>query len=152
MSFFGKLFGSEKAMDTMVTGASNALDKLWYTDEEKADAAQQSNREIRQMVVNWMQSTQGQNLARRFIALLITSVWLLQKVVSMGLSIASVWVDPTVSEKLIESATVINSASGDMTSAMMLILGFYFAAPHMGSIAEAALKRFGGSNLNKPKE
>jgi len=27
---------------------------------------------------------------------------------------------------------------------MMLILGFYFAAPHMGKIAESALSKFGG--------
>ena len=34
----------------------------------------------------------------------------------------------------------------EMNGAMMLILGFYFAAPYMGSIVEGAMKKFGGGD------
>ena len=73
MSFWGKLFGSEKALDGVVSGVTDGLDKLIYTDEERADAAATDRSEARKMVVQWMTATQGQNLARRLISLAINS-------------------------------------------------------------------------------
>ncbi len=138
--FLGKLFGTDKAVTSIIDNTSNALDKLWYTDEEKAEDKAKSASAARAMVIDWMRSTQGQNLSRRLIALAITSVWLLQYLSSMALSIVSVWMDD---ERLLKSAAVIGDYADGMTGAMMLILAFYFAAPEMGKIAEGALKRFG---------
>jgi hypothetical protein len=76
MSFWGKLFGTEKALNGIVDGVTNGLDALVYTDEEKAADAAADRSEARKMVVQWMAATQGQNLARRLIALSITGVWL----------------------------------------------------------------------------
>ena len=39
-SFFGRMFGSDKAMDTLVDRTSSAIDKLVYTKEEQAEDAE----------------------------------------------------------------------------------------------------------------
>lgn len=117
------------------------MDSLVYTEEEKATLAAKDRSEARSMVIRWMEATQGQNLARRFIALMITVIWLIQYLVAMILGIVSVWVDD--SEKLNNSATLIGEYAESMNGAMMLILAFYFAAPHMGSIIGEALTKFG---------
>ena len=146
--FFGRLFGSEKALDAVVGGAVRGLDALIYTSEEKAQDAARATTEARQMVVAWMAATQGQNLSRRLIALSITGVWLSQIVASQLLNVASVWASPIVSNKLIQSAKIMMAGSVAMGSAVMLILAFYFAAPHMGDIAKAVTGRF-ARDINK---
>jgi len=146
MSFWGKLFGTEKALSGIVDGVTKGLDALIYTDEEKAGDAAKDRTEARQMVVQWMAATQGQNLARRLIALTITGVWLLQYLAAQGLALVSIWVnDPA---KWLDAAKLMREGAGDMSSAVMLILAFYFAAPHMGDIAKAAMGKFNQS-INK---
>lgn len=140
--FLGSLFGSQKALGGIIDGVTNGLDALVYTEEEKAGDAAKERAKAREMVVEWMATTKGQNLARRFLALIITVVWLLQYVGSMALDIAAIFVDAPA--KLTEASAVIGERASGMTGAMMLILAFYFAAPHMGKIAEGALKKFGG--------
>ena len=142
--FLGKILGSEKALDGMVKGVSSALDSLVYTDEEKANDAAKDRSEARGMVVAWMKATQGQNLARRFLALIITAVWLLQYLSSLSLDLYAVSLEKP--DKIIEASAIIGERAEGMNGAMMLILGFYFAAPHMGAIAEAALKKFGNTS------
>ncbi len=139
-SFFGKVFGTDKALAGIVDGVSSGLDKLVYTDEEKADDHAKSVTEARQLVVDWMRSTQGQNLARRLIALSITGVWLMQYVVAWLMDIIAIFVGNAATRKLITEASTATDARADtMVGAVMLILAFYFAAPHMGDIASAAL-------------
>ena len=139
-SFLGKVFGGEKALTGIVEGASSALDALVYTDEEKAHAAAADRSEARKMVVAWMQSTQGQNLARRVIALAITATWLGMYITASLASILAVWAE-RYTEKLVASAKIARDLATDMNPAVMLILAFYFAAPHMGEIAKTAIER-----------
>lgn len=146
MSFWGRIFGTEKALNTAIEGVKNGIDALVYTDEERATDAAKDRAEGRAMVVQWMQATQGQNLARRLIALSVTAVWLLQHIVSQALNLAAVWADDAV--KLAEAASVMKSGASDMNAPVMLILTFYFAAPHMGKVAEAVTNKFVGS-VNK---
>lgn len=146
MSFWGKLFGTEKALNGIVDGVTKGLDALVYTDEERAEASAADRSEARKMVVQWMAATQGQNLARRLIALAITGVWLLQYLGSQALGLVGVFV--TDGEKLAAAAALMRSGAEDMNPAVMLILAFYFAAPHMGDIAKAVTGKFAGS-VNK---
>lgn len=142
MSFLGKLFGSSDAVNTMVTGVRDGLDALVYTDEEKSNDARAERSEARAMLIEWMRATSGQNLARRFLAVVITFTWLIQYLSVIVLNIISVWAqDPKLWS---QSAAMVGSNAESMNGAMMLILGFYFAAPHMGKIADAALMKFGG--------
>jgi len=140
MGLLGKLFGSDKAIEGIVSSAAKGIDALVYTKEERADDAAKDRSEARQMVVAWMAATQGQNLARRLIALSITAVWLLQFIVAQCLGLVSVW--SATPEKWTESASVMTYGGRAMNGAVMLILAFYFAAPHMGDVAKAVTGKF----------
>ena len=135
----GKMFGTDKAAASLIDHTAGALDKLVYTDEEKAEDKAKSRTEARTMVIKWMQATSGQNLARRLIALVVTVIWAVQYVAVVLLSVSAVWVEN--SAKLTDSASVIGDYAVKTNTAFMLILGFYFAAPHMGEISRKALDR-----------
>ena len=138
MGIIGRMLGSEEALAGVVRGVAASLDALVYTDEEKEINAATSRSEARQMIVAWMGATQGQNLARRVIALAITGTWLLQTLVAQGLAVASVF----LGEKAAAVAEVMSRGADSMTGPFMLVLGFYFAAPHMGDIAKAVTARY----------
>lgn len=141
MSFWGKVFGTDEAIKGAVEAVRDGLDALVYTNEEKAVDAAKERSEARSMLVGWMEATQGQNLARRLISLAITGVWLFQYIVAqMAMSIAIFWT--TKANELNDLATLNMKSADDMGSAVMLILAFYFAAPHMGDFAQAIVGRF----------
>lgn len=140
MSFWGKIFGTEKAIESAVGAVKDGLDVLVYTDEEKAVEAAKDRSEARAMLVQWMEATQGQNLARRLISLAITGVWLLQYVIAqIASSLAVFWTDAAGQLNAL-SALQLQSAN-DMSPAVMLILAFYFAAPYMGGVVTAFTER-----------
>ena len=139
LGLIGNIFGSQKALSGIVDGVTNGLDKLYYTDEEKAQDGAIERAAARGMVVEWMSTTKGQNIARRLLALVITGVWLTQYIASLLLDL--VWIDD--STRITESSLVIGQRAESMNGAMMLILAFYFAAPHMGKIVDGALTKFG---------
>jgi hypothetical protein len=151
LGFLGRLFGSDKAMAGMVDGLKSGLDALVYTDQEKERDAAKERAAARDMLIGWMDKTQGQNIARRFLALVITFVWLFQYLAAFGLGLAVVWVtDAAQAKRISESAEMVGGYADGMTGAMMLILGFYFAAPHLGSIIGPAMARF--SKAPEPKK
>ena len=146
INLMGKIFGSEKALESAVSGINRGLDALVYTDEEKAQDAALERQKARSMVVEWMGNTTGQKLARRLIAVSITFVWLLQYIAAWGLVVAAIFVDPETGERLKEASALTQEHSDGMTGAIMLILSFYFAAPHMDKIVGPAMERFAKTN------
>lgn len=155
--FLGKLFGSQKSLEKVVDGTISAFDKMFDTDQEKREGRAAFNITMGNMVIKWQEATQGQNLARRLLALIIAGIWVFQYFMSVVLNVSAVWVgasftpttlitvSPTATA-LQASAQAISSNATEMNGAMMLILGFYFAAPHLAAIVPAAMKKFGGSS------
>ena len=143
--FLGKLFGTDKAIEKGIDAVTNGFDKLIYTGEEKAEDQAKSVTEARMMVIEWMKSTQGQNLARRLLALVITGTWLIMYILSAAFDIASIWSVKHLDD-FQATADAIGARATEMNGAMMLILGFYFAAPHMSAIVGSAMKKFSGKN------
>lgn len=141
-STIGRVLGTDKAAESLINNTSNALDKLVYTSEEKADAEAKDRAEARAMIIRWMEATSGQNLARRLLAISITFVWLAMFCVAGVLKAVAPWVDKEVTIKIMASATSIGQDAIQISGAVMLILAFYFAAPHMGAIVKPALDRF----------
>lgn len=138
--FIGKLFGSDKAITKTVDTVSGVFDALHYSEEERAEAKTKAF----DQVVGWMEATQGQNLTRRFLAILITCTWAGQYLIAQFLTFIAPWVDTDATvKKMMASAQVMREGAAEMTGAVMLILGFYFAARHLDKIAGAALQRFG---------
>jgi len=161
-ALLGKVFGSDKAMEKGLGMIESAGDKLWYTDEEKADDRAKKGEQIRAFMVNWMESTKGQNIARRMLAVGITFVWLSMYVIGTIMGIVAPWLDSTLPldsagvviegalstyGKLMASSVALDAKADKMSGAVMLILAFYFAAPHMDKIVVGALEKFGGGKL-----
>jgi len=141
MSFWGKMFGTDEAIKTTIGAVKDGLDALVYTEEEKSVDAAKERSEARSMLVGWMEATQGQNLARRVISLAITGVWLSQYIIAqIAASIGIFWLEKTA--QLNELAEVNMKSAEAMSGAVMLILAFYFAAPHMGDFAKAIIGKF----------
>ena len=149
MSFWRRLWGSPDIIKEGVSMIRDAGDALVYTDEEKAQDRAKSVSESRRMIVEWMQATAGQNLARRLLAVSITFVWLAMYISQMALNIISSWVQVSTAAKLAENAVTIGQFAESMNGAVMLILSFYFAAPHMDKIVVEAMKKFSSNKENK---
>lgn len=141
-SFFSKLFGSDTAIEKTIDTVSNGLDKLYYSDEEKAEDAMKDRSEARQMIVQWMAATSGQNLARRLIALSIVGVWLGMYVSASIGSMVAVWVEGR--DKWLETSNLLFEFANGLNDAVMLIIAFYFCAPYMGTFANGIMERMAG--------
>ena len=145
MNVFSKIFGTDEAIKGGIDIIKNAGDALFYTEEEKAQDKYKRQAQIDALLVNWMDTTKGQNIARRLLAVLITFVWLLLYVFGIILNMISVWVGEELRVKMIVNANLLSDNADKMSGAVMLILAFYFAAPHMEKIVDGALKKFGGA-------
>lgn len=139
--FFGKLFSSEKSMNNMIDATVNGLDKLVYTNEEKADYAASNRTEARRLLVEWMDKSSGQNLTRRFLALLIVGSWIAMYLGAAVMSIISVWSDSP--EQFLLASEYLANYAEPMSGAVMLCIAFYFAATHMDKVTDVAMTKFG---------
>jgi len=149
--FVGRLFGSEKAVDAAITGFSKGLDKLIYTKEEQSDAAREDTKEFRLVMVEWFKNSQGQNLSRRLLAIGIAFCWLGMFLISCAVHVSAMFVDPELASKLQGSAQLIGENAERLNGAVMLIIGFYFAAPHLGAIIKPAMDKFSSSSNTQKK-
>ena len=83
------------------------------------------------------------------MALSIGFVWLSLFLIATLLDLAGVFVDmPTavdagqvVYNKFSQASQIIDKRNDQMTGAIMLILGFYFAAPKISEIANTAMQK-----------
>lgn len=143
--FLGRIFGSDKAIEKGVDSLSSGIDKLFYTSEEKADNEMIMRQKAADLLVNWMGATQGQNIARRLLAMMIAFTWLIMYLAATIMNIAVIWITDNVTIANIQaSADIVGERATEMNGAMMLILGFYFAAPHLDKVVEKAMDKFSG--------
>jgi hypothetical protein len=153
LSWVGKLLGSDKAASSLIDNVSKGLDKIYYSEEEKAEDKAEAKKEASALLIKWLEATQGSNLARRLIALTVTGIWASQYVASMLMFAVIPWVDVTSTVEALNASAVSLQESGEqIDGAMMLVLGFYFAAPHLGTIVTSAMDKFSGkSKTNQDK-
>lgn len=110
---FGAIFGSAKNTETIIDGAVAGMDKLVFTAEEKAEA----NAKLAEWYLKYLEATQPQNLARRFIAIIVVLLWAM--IVLVG--IASNYFNAEFSEYVF---TILFEV---VNNPFMIIIGFYFA-------------------------
>ena len=150
MGILGKIFGTEEAISKSIDLIASAGDKLVYTDEEKADDKAKRAAQIDTLLIRWMETTTGQNLARRLLAVMITCVWVLMFFAStigdMIVPFLSLSADPEFINAWKESSAAIDKRAEQMTGAMMLILPFYFSLPYMGTVIDGAMSKFGNKS------
>ena len=104
----GKIFGADKVVDAGISAA----DKLFFTNEEKADYK-----------INLLKAYEPFKLAQRLIALLVTSVYLFVWLIVAGLFISSFWIDG-IREASKELAKMNYDTLGD---SFLIIVAWYFA-------------------------
>lgn len=111
---FAAIFGSSKNTETIVNGAVAGLDKLFFTDEEKSEASAK----VADWYLKYLAATQPQNLARRFIAIIVVGLWAL-------LVLAGVAAYPFSASF---SLFVFDTLGEVVNTPFSIIIGFYFAA------------------------
>ena len=110
----GAIFGSSKNTETIVDGAVSGLDKMFFTKEEKSEA----NAKLSDWYLRYLKASQPQNLARRFIAIIVVVLWSM-----MILFGVLTWrMDSEYSVFIFDTLRDIVNAP------FMIIIGFYFAA------------------------
>ena len=144
MGVLGKLFGTDKTIEKSIDVISKGFDKLVYTREEQSEDFAKSVTEARQMLIDWVQSSQGHRLSRRVIALAITFTWLFGFIFSYLCSVVAIWADK--SEEWRQTAEVIMQGTSTMQNIVLIIVGFYFAAPHLSNIVKPAVNNLFNKN------
>lgn len=113
MSFWGRVFGSDYALKKTVDGVVSGIDALAFTDEERAEF----NKSMINTLGNYMQSTSGQNIARRMIALIVSVIWSVLVVASVTCALSG----------FDEAATIMyETLDSHIDQPFMMIIGFYF--------------------------
>ena len=120
----GWLFGGSKAADKTVDSLSNGIDKMFYTDEEKADGRQKGFDSF----IKWQEATQPQNLARRLIALIVTALF---SVLVLVCVVAGYF------DQEGYSAYVYELTKELVFPAFLVIISFYFGKGIVSDIAKA---------------
>jgi len=110
----GAIFGSSKNTETIVDNAVAGIDKMFYTAEEKAEAGQKMS----EWFLKYLAATQPQNLARRFIAIVVVLMWAL--LVLAG--VIAYPLDKPLSEFIFRVLADV------VMNPFLIIMGFYFAA------------------------
>jgi len=150
-SWLGKIFASDKVLEQGLGLIERTADALIYTDEEKEASRTRNIEHKDKMIINWIESSKGSNIARRFIAFLVAGIWAFLFSFSWITTQAAIFMNADVERlELMREANepFLTQSSG----AMMLVLAFYFAAPYMGGVVEGALSMFAGKKTNSSQK
>ena len=116
MGLLGKIFGNKKIIDSAISG----IDKMFYTNEEKADYH-----------LSFLKAYEPFKLAQRLIALIVIPTYLFVLLVAVGLMIYG---SISETELIIKtSKEVISLINENLGWAVIAIIGFYF----MGGVVDS---------------
>jgi len=169
--FIAKMFGSPAAGEKIIDGVTNGIDKLWYTDEEKAGDAAQAKREGMAVYMKWLESTSGSRIARRLLAVGAFSIWAVEHITAVIMRVLSNWfgdavvtakaVNPatglmevveTTINKLSLSADFLTATALDMQTLVAVVFAFYFGGPVLVDASANMLKKWAGTTDGKNKQ
>lgn len=83
MGWFTDLFSKQSIMDTASKAAVNGIDMLVFTEEEKSI----TNQKLLDWKLDYQKATLPQNMSRRYIAVVVTGLWALLVLLTVGLKI-----------------------------------------------------------------
>ena len=132
MGFFSKLFGSDEVIKKTVDGVYNGIDKLVYTEEEKAEMRLKSANYFLKL----LKAYEPFKLAQRFLALTVTIPYVFVWLISAGMF---VWGGSTGDNNIVEVSKELAKWNNEVLGMpVALILGFYFS----GGMVEGIVDRF----------
>ena len=121
MGLFSWLTGNKKTVDKVVDGAISGIDKLFYTNEERADAKKEIAKGVSKFVENTLDENTARSKTRRVIAIMIMGVFLLLILAAAGVYT----INPDYSKFLFKIA-------GDMSTMALMVAAFFFGAHLLG--------------------
>ena len=127
MGWLSSIFPGPAVAGEVLKGATDLIDKAFYTDQEKAGDAAKAKREAVDQYLRWLEATSGQNRARRAIAIVVTGLWAMTWILSFIVSLAMPWVPAIYTVRMQQSMDQLQAAGGDISGPFMLVLGFYFS-------------------------
>jgi len=107
-----RIFASPDDATKVIDSATKGLDKLFFTKEEKADA----NAKLSEWYLKYLAATESQNIARRFIAIIVVFLWAL--LVVFGVAIR--WLSYEMSDFIFKVLTDV------IMQPFSIVIGFYF--------------------------
>ena len=130
---FATIFGNGNQASEVIDGAKKGLDAMFFTKEEKA----KHGAEAFKLWIAFMEATKGQNVARRWIALVVIILWSLLVVLTTAAAVAVSVFDLQSSP---HTAIIEVITSYRVTEIVLLIMAFYFGKHLLTSGLEARNK------------
>ncbi len=112
MSLLGKIFGSDESVKSTFGGIKELVDEAWFSGEERAAFDVKSQ----EFFLTYLETTQPQNLARRWLAFGIFFVW--------AVSVLTVVVGIVIDAQYV--GLLANFVTIAVTPPFALVTGFYF--------------------------
>ena len=142
----GRIFGGQKAAETLVETGLSLVDKAFYTKEERAEDHMKARIQAAESVTAWLTVSGGPNLARRFIAMGIFGMWFLLWASSVVIDIATIWVSDVITrETMLHVTQRTRDYASEINAEMILVLGYYFAAPQIDKFAAPLAQKVANS-------
>lgn len=121
MGLFSFLSSNKKTVDKVVDGAISGIDKIFYTNEEKADARRKLAEGVQEFVKSTLDENTARSRTRRVIAIMIMGVFL---ILIIAAAVAYPF-DEAYSNFLFEIV-------GDMSTFALMVAAFFFGAHMLG--------------------
>jgi cytochrome b subunit of formate dehydrogenase len=121
MGIFSFLKSNKKTVDKVVDGAISGIDKIFYTNEERAEARRKLAEGVQDFVETTLDENTARSKTRRVIAIMIMGVFLL---LIVGAALAYPW-----------SADYSNhlfSIAESMSTFALMVAAFFFGAHMLG--------------------
>ena len=135
MGFLKSLFVSDKTVGKLVDAGINAGDKLFYTDEEKAE----HRLKVSAWYLDLLASMKPFNVAMRLLAVGVFIAWLIHLVASTALYIVSPFVCSGDVCAALKAAELLEMQLGrHINDHFSTIIMFYFGAAGINSIVSTA--------------
>jgi len=126
-SVLGNMFGTKEAGAAVLNSVTNGVDKLWHTDQEKAEEAAKARTEGFAVYMEWLKSTSGSRIARRFIAFIVTGIWAIEHLTSVLFGLFGIFADDP--KKFLEASDMFARHANENNALVGVVLLFYFGGP-----------------------
>lgn len=151
--FLSKMFGSSKAGEKIIDGAISGIDKIWYTDEEKAEDIAQAKREAMGVYMKWLESTSGSRIARRLLAFGAFLIWATEHITAVAMRVLSGWFGETTTivdgvsvttNQLLITAQYLTDTAAEQQPLVAFVFAFYFGGPVLVDASANMLQKWAG--------
>lgn len=152
MNILKRIFSAPEVIRESMDMARDGIDALVFTDQEKADRASAATERAQLLFMEWLDKSQGQNLARRFLAVYVSIIWGFMYIASWIMQTVAVFLPAAQAQSMISASKFAQESAFEMSGAFMLVLTFYFAAPHVGQAVNVLADRLGSKHTTPTQQ